>query len=172
MDKEHEFLFELIRIAVGNQKELSAVPSDVEWRQLFSLAQKQTLTGICFSAIELLPAHQRPPKDIIPSWYAVANHIEKRNLVMNQRTQEALDFFRSHGFNAVVLKGQGMARLYPVPARRVSGDIDVWLDGGRERIYEFARKFDKDGRLYGVNYHPIFICLKTLRWKYTSILLT
>jgi hypothetical protein len=33
--------------------------------------------------------------------------------------------------------------------------VDIWLDGGRKRIYEFARSFDKDGMLYGVNYHHI-----------------
>ena len=29
------------------------------------------------------------------------------------------------------------------------------MDGGREKIYEFARNFDKDRKLYGVNYHHI-----------------
>lgn len=31
----------------------------------------------------------------------------------------------------------------------------MWVDGSREKIYEFARQFDKDGKLYGVNYHHI-----------------
>ena len=154
-DNTIKLFFELIKIAVGNQKELSKAPSDDEWSQLLYLAKKQTLIGICFSAIEQLPVHQRPPKDIILTWFALTNRIEKRNHVMNQRTQEAVNFFRNKGFKAVVLKGQGIGQLYLVPERRISGDIDIWLDGGRKRIYEFARQFDKDGKLYGVNYHHV-----------------
>lgn len=54
-----------------------------------------------------------------------------------------------------------MARYYPQPYSRTSGDIDVWVAGGRRKIYDFARRFDKDGKLYGVNYqHFHFYLIK------------
>ena len=146
---------DLVRVALGQQDALSSKPSEAEWRQMFILAKKQTLTGVCFSGLERLPAEQRPPRELLLKWWVLTQHIEEQNRVMNQRTQETVDYFRNHGFNAMILKGQGIGRLYPQPERRMPGDIDVWLDGGREKIYAFAREHDDEGKLHGMNYHHI-----------------
>ena len=65
------------------------------------------------------------------------------------------NYFREKGFPCQILKGASVGRYYLVPNRRSSGDIDVWLNGGRNKIYEFARHYDKDGKIYGANYHHI-----------------
>lgn len=155
MYKALTHFFELIKVSLGVRDALSAAPTAEEWKRIFFLARKQTLVGVCFTGVERLPAEQRPPKELVLQWFAMTQQIERRNLVMDQRTEQATQFFRSHGFKTAVLKGQGIAQLYPRPERRQSGDIDIWLDGGRERIYAFARSQDKDGKLYGVNYHHI-----------------
>lgn len=147
--------FELIRVALGAQEQLTSCPSSSEWTELFVLAQKQTLVGICFSGIEKLPPEQRPPKELLLQWWALTRKIEERNLIMDQRTAFATKYFRSNGFKTAILKGQGIAKLYPKPERRQSGDIDIWLDGGRKRIYNFARRNDPEGKLEGVNYHHV-----------------
>ena len=153
--QELELFFELIRLALGNQERLSRRPSEAEWNELFALSQKQALIGVCFSGLERLPEEQRPTEDQSLEWFYFMQQVERQNRLMDQRTDEATAFFRSHGFKTLILKGQGIAQLYPFPKRRQSGDIDIWLDGGRKRIYDFARKFDKEGKLYGVNYHHI-----------------
>jgi len=164
MKKDVTVLFvELIQVALGKRTSLSVVPMPDDWEQLFDLAQKQTLVGVCFSGIEQLPATQRPQREIIMQWYGLTRQIEERNKVMNERTEEATRFFRSHGFWTWVLKGQGMAQLYPWPERRQSGDIDIWLvprssgngrcDICRHTIYQFV--LEHCGKLEGVNYHHI-----------------
>ena len=40
--------FELIQVALGNRKVLSATPAAQEWKELFALANMQALTGVCF----------------------------------------------------------------------------------------------------------------------------
>ena len=142
---------------------------------LFALARRQTLIGVCFSGIERLPAGQRPPREVLIEWYALTRQIEARNHVMDERTEEATRFFRSHGFMTAILKGQGMAELYPMPERRQSGDVDIWLvpypaalpaerrkgcqlnrhSSSRRAIFHFAREHDPEGKLHGVNYHHI-----------------
>ena len=165
----YKLFVELIQVALGKGTSLSVDPTAEEWRLLFELARKQTLVGVCFAGVERLPAEQRPPREVLMQWYGLTRQIEERNKVMDARTEEATRFFRSHGFRTWVLKGQGMARLYPWPERRQSGDIDIWLvpdedervkikdDRGsaREAIYEFARAHDPEGRLHGVNYHHV-----------------
>ena len=155
MKLTQQLFFELIRVALGTQEQLSVTPTDQEWDKIFKQSRKQTIVGVCFTGLENLPAQQRPYSDLVVSWYAYNGKTEKMSRLLDERTDEVLKFFRSNGFQAVILKGQGIAQLYPNPLRRVSGDIDVWLEGGRKRIYDFARNYDKEGRLYGVNYHHI-----------------
>ena len=53
------FLYsELLQIALEYKTEFSSLPSGEEWRELFDLAEKQTLTGVTFYAIERLPLKQ------------------------------------------------------------------------------------------------------------------
>ena len=39
------------------------------------------------------------------------------------------------------MKGQGNALLHPSPYIRTAGDIDVWLEGERKSIVDYARKY-------------------------------
>ncbi len=147
--------FELIQVSLGVRDSLSESLSEKEWEEVFTYAMEQTILGVCFSGIERLPDEQRPQTDMLLQWIGVTWQIEGVGRMMNDRTKEAVDFFRRQGFKATVLKGQGIAQLYPTPERRQSGDIDIWLDGGRERIYAFAREHDVERKLHGVNYHHI-----------------
>ena len=173
MKHTQQLFFELIRVALGTQEQLSVTPTDQEWDDIFKQSRKQTIVGVCFTGLEKLPAQQRPYSDLVVSWYAYNGKTEKKSRLLDERTDEVLTFFRSNGFQAVILKGQGIAQLYPNPLRRVSGDIDVWLEGGRKRIYDFARNYDKEGKLYGVIITiSTFIYLKMQKWRCISSLPT
>ena len=131
--------FEILRVALGRQLELSVAPTPEQWRDMYRMAIQQTLVGVLFSALERLPKEQRPPKEVLLQWYMLKEHIMERSRLLNQRAVETLAFFRDEGFDCCILKGQGISTLYPDPLLRTSGDIDIWLSGGRERIYNFAR---------------------------------
>ena len=151
---------ELIRVAVGRQDALSRGPSEEEWLRIYDMACEQTVDAVCFSGIERLPRGQRPPQELLLQWYGVTKQTEYNNRVVDERCQQALQFFKKAGFHPTILKGLGMARLYDanlngLGQRRQSGDIDVWLDGGRERVYQFAKQHDPEGKLHGVNYHHV-----------------
>ena len=144
--------FELLQIALGQQTQLSAVPTLAQWHELYRMAQKQTLVGVLWAAIERLPAEQRPPKEVLLQWFMMKERIVKMNRLLNQRAVETAAYFRSEGFSNCILKGQGIATLYPDPLLRTPGDIDIWLGGGREKVYAFAR--DRVG-LQGLTYQHI-----------------
>ena len=147
--------FELLQVALGTRDELSRVPNKSEWMSLYQESEKQSILGIMLDGIERLPDEQRPPKDILLQWIGFVQMIEQNTVKISKASEAAVIFFQEKGFGCNLLKGAAVGRYYPNPNRRQSGDIDVWLDGGRERIYDFARKFDKDGKLYGVNYQHI-----------------
>lgn len=149
------FFLELIQVSVGNRPQLSRTLNDNEWDILYNIARKQALVGVCFGGIDKLPSEQRPYKQLLLNWMGATLQIENRNRIMNLRTNQAVQFFRKNGFKTAILKGQGIARLYPQPDRRQSGDIDLWLGGSCKEIYDFARKNDPEHKLHGQAYHHI-----------------
>ena len=156
---------ELLQIAIGNRDRFSQTPTIGEWRELFTLAQKQTLVGIAFRGIEQLPEEQRPPKALLMQWYMATEHIKRMNADLDSKALVVAEKFRSEGFPGVVLKGQGIAKLYKVSqstdnsqqltansqqptanlsAYRTPGDIDIWLFGERKEILDYVRRHVPD----------------------------
>ena len=119
--------FEFVQIAVGNKDKFLGSPSDEEWKRLFYFAQKQSLVGFLFSGIETLPNEQRPKRELLLRWYAMAEIIKKSNAKLNVRCAELYNILNEGDFKGCVLKGQGVALLYPKPEYRQSGDIDMWV---------------------------------------------
>lgn len=136
-----ELFFNLIRCGMGKCDCLSRAPGAVEWGELFEIAKKQTLVGIAFAGIERLPQEQRPPKDVLLQWYKMCMLIKKCNADLNRKCVAVSQKFRSEGFENCILKGQGLAQLYPDPTLRTPGDIDVWLDGGDKKAIGYVRRF-------------------------------
>ena len=52
----NDIFFELIRVAIGTQESLSRLPSAREWGELYKMAQKQSLVGVCFAGLQRLGA--------------------------------------------------------------------------------------------------------------------
>lgn len=144
--------YKLLRIALGKEAHFSSPLTVEEWVGVFAMAQQQTLLGVLFAGIERLPAEQRPPRQLLLQWYAMAERIKQTNKLLNQRAVETEKYFANEGFACCILKGQGVAAYYPNPLLRTSGDIDIWLSGGRKHIHAFARS--RVG-LQGLTYHHI-----------------
>lgn len=104
--------YELLQIAIGNRDRFSQAPMEGEWRELFALAQKQAMVGIAFRGVEQLPGEQRPPKQLLMQWYVVTERIKKMNADLDRKALAVAEKFRGEGFPGVVLKGQGIAKLY------------------------------------------------------------
>ena len=106
--------FELLQVAIGNRKELSQTPTPEEWRELYTLAQHQTLVGIAFRGIEQLPTEQRPPKQLLLQWMMATERIKALNADLDRKALAVANKFLEEGFPGMVLKGQGVAQLYRV----------------------------------------------------------
>ena len=136
--------FELLQIATGNRKRFASLPTKEEWQELFELSEKQTLTGVAFYAIERLPLEQRPPKTLLMRWYLATERLKALNAEMNAKSVAVAKRFRKDGMRAVILKGQGIATLYPDASYRTPGDIDIWVEGGRECVMPYLRRQKAD----------------------------
>lgn len=152
-DKSQDLVFELLLVCTAARKDLRQTYTDEDWNGAFAIAKCQAIVGVLFSAIEKLET--QPSKILLLQWIGLSQMVEQESVRMAEAGAAVVKYFHENGFACQILKGSAVGRYYPQPNRRTSGDIDIWLDGGRKRIYDFARAFDNDGKLYGVNYHHI-----------------
>lgn len=157
--------FELIQVAIGRRERLSIEPSASEWQYLYQLSLQHALLGVCCQGMRRLPAGQCPPEDIVVDWVWQTQRIRERNELLSQRSAEACLQLEADGFDACLLKGQGIARLYGALADyRQAGDIDIWVRPhdqavrhARRHIIEYVWARHPATRLrYHHIEHPVF----------------
>ena len=150
--KGQDLFFELLLIAAGARKQLSQDYSSQEWEKAFSIAVDQSMAGVLMSALELLQQKgaQLPSKEFLLQWIGIVQMTEQNTKRLSEASKETVNFFRSNGFACNILKGVSVGRYYPEPLRRSSGDVDIWLAGGRKKIYDFAKI---------MNYHALIKAL-------------
>ena len=140
-------LFELLRVAMGVQENISRIPTTKEWDLLFKQAQKQSLAGICFAGIHRIVANTDEgfakigmTKSQFLEWLGVSIMIQNRNRQMNLRCIELQRKLTEDGVQFCILKGQGTGLRYPceLSIYRQSGDIDVWMSGGIDKVMAYV----------------------------------
>lgn len=127
---------ELILISLGKRDGFSRRLTDKDWTSIYMEAQRQSLAGVLLTGVEkVIASGENKPKFLI-QWIAQTLTLENRNRQLDARCKDITDIFNGIGLRCCVLKGQGVAMLYPNPLRRQSGDIDLWVEGNRGDIYK------------------------------------
>lgn len=133
--------FELIAIAQGRLQEFSSPLSEENWKEVTLTAFKQSLGGVMAEAFfDRLPTEQFPSHQVFMAWMCMQKQVALDNGILNERSAEVYRIFSEAGFKCCILKGQAVARFYPKPEERNSGDIDIWIDGDRDAILAFLRE--------------------------------
>ena len=135
--KTVRLLSALLRLGLGAESSSVDFPQQLdsdEWTRLYSLAKQQSVLGIAFAGIEKLPKESRPPMQLLMRWATEVEAIRGMNTLMNREARRLTQLFETVGRKNAILKGQANARLYPDPGLRQSGDIDIWVEGGRDSI--------------------------------------
>ena len=140
--KTEQYFLELLKVSVGNSRSLSSCPTDIEWQEIYLLSQKQAMQGMIFDALDIIPNQQKPPKQLLFRWLYSLLEIEKKNKLLNIRAEQLTEKLAQKRIDSCILKGQPLGLYYPNSLRRVPGDIDIWLDGGRKYIMNFLKDID------------------------------
>lgn len=165
-----QLFFELIQVAIGTRICLSHTPSVDEWGELYAMAKKQSLVGVCFAGVRRLGANADDgisaigmPEMLYLTWMGMAAKIQQKNEIVNKQCVEVQQMIEKEGFRTFIMKGQGNAALYKVSKGststgsaqaqefqevsghsdlsllRQSGDIDIYLEGGFEKVNAFVQ---------------------------------
>ena len=137
---QHQIFFDFLRFSIGSESEIPDSLIEADWKELYRIAQKQCLVGILFDGIQRLPSSNVGiSRDLLLQWMAQSKMLEKTNVRLNDAAFRVSEWFRKKGFRTCILKGQGNALMYPNPYSRTPGDIDIWVEGGDNRVISFVR---------------------------------
>ncbi len=140
MLKQQKIFFDFLRFCIGSVKKIPGSLKEVDWKELYAIAQKQCLVGFLFDGIKKLPAeYVGMKKELLLQWMAESQMLEKANVRLNDAAIQVSKWFRKKGLKTCILKGQGNALMYPNPYSRTPGDIDIWVEGGDKRVISFVR---------------------------------
>lgn len=140
MLKQQKIFFDFLRFCIGSAKEIPGSLKEVDWKELYAIAQKQALLGVLFYGIRRLPKKLAPEQKLLMQWMVMAEQIRKQNIRLFLDSVKVCKNFENKGFANCILKGQGNALLYPDPYMRTPGDIDIYLAGGRKRVMQYINK--------------------------------
>lgn len=140
MLKQQKIFFDFLRFCIGSAKEIPGSLKEVDWKELYAIAQKQALLGVLFHGVQRLPKELAPEQKLLMQWMVMAEQIRKQNIKLFQDSVKVCQNFENKGFANCILKGQGNALLYPDPYMRTPGDIDIYLAGGRKRVMQYINK--------------------------------
>lgn len=120
-------LFALLRYALWGE-ELGQDIDAGEVVAAMELAKQQTVVGLLYDGVQRFPSGKVPlPRKDLLKWFALADKIRKRNVLVNQELTRLVSCLESHGIDYIVVKGQTVGASYPKPWLRQPGDIDFLI---------------------------------------------
>lgn len=112
----------------------------MDWSELKVFAAKQAIVGVVFEGVKL--CRQQYPEYVerqeVMRWLYATEKKRRHFEVVNRRVADLSEMFAQSGLRSCILKGQGLALMYPNPESRAAGDIDIWVEGDRKTITDFV----------------------------------
>ena len=129
---------DFIRYAVAMEEQLPDSCKEIDWNGFYKFCSQQGVLGVAFQGLER--SNLKIPQNLLFEWIGTVEHIKKTNLLTNQCMLKVSQYFEKKNLRTCILKGQANALMYPNPALRSPGDIDIWVEGQREDIIKIVLK--------------------------------
>ena len=140
----YDKFFQLLRLTIGSSTDIPLIQKE-EWKSIYEIAQKQSLMGVIFDGIQKMSDATKATGDsmemdinLLMNWMGICRQIEKRNHQLDEAVGKVTAWFEKKGFRSCILKGQGNALMYPCPAHRTPGDIDIWVSDKPSEVILFV----------------------------------
>ncbi|HBJ76822.1 MAG TPA: hypothetical protein DDY68_03090 [Porphyromonadaceae bacterium] len=147
--KMNSYFQQLLLLSLDKSNTSPSPQSEIPWEELFEMAKKQGVLGICFAGVKKLKSKQLPPKELYCSWLATVATIQERNTLFNKKCVELQEIIQKKGFSSCILKGQSLSPYYgELSSLRQSGDIDLWINASQEEITGLAKKLNHNSKPY------------------------
>lgn len=145
----------LVRLGIGHP--VYKLPGYFDWHAIQALAMKHGLDAVVLDGVEKLPESQRPTKELVLQWIGeVIQNYEQRYDLYCKAIAELAEFYNTHHYRMMIIKGYACSLDWPKPEHRPCGDIDIWLFGQQKHAdlcIEDVKQIKVD---YGQPHHTVF----------------
>ena len=125
MSTAEQQYFELLRAALWGTS--VSFDGEIDWEGVMQIAKFQSNSVLLADLASRLPDENKPSVDMQEKMKSLMRNNLFRQMHLGQILKPALKLLREHGIEPVLLKGFGLAVLYPNPTLRQIGDIDLFV---------------------------------------------
>ena len=117
--------FTLLRAALWGTS--VSMDGEIDWEAVMQMAQFHGNNVLIADVASRMPDDSKPSPEILDKMQSFMRSNLFHQMQLRQVLVPAVKLLREHGIEPVVLKGFGLALLYPNPALRQIGDIDLFV---------------------------------------------
>lgn len=117
--------FALLRSALWGKP--VAIEGPVDWNEVMRLAKHHATQALLGDVATQMTTDNRPSDVMVGKMQTVMRNNLFGQMKLKQILVSAVQLLREHGIEPVILKGFGLALLYPNPSLRQFGDIDLFV---------------------------------------------
>lgn len=137
-------LLQLVRCSLlGKKVDASMFDSFTgeDWLRLMRYSKQQGVSAIAFHAFDNHDACSiKPGVFELGKWYGLAGYVEKGYQQKHEIATNMARFYTHYGIDMLLMKGLSMAHLYPIPACREFGDLDIYTFENHNKVNELMSK--------------------------------
>ena len=135
LNNPQQAFFALVQAGLWEKDVRLAPLENVDFREVYNLAEKQSVVGLVAAGIEHI-IDVKVPQEMVLTFVGSTLQLEQRNIAMNGFVAKLIDQLRHQDVYALLVKGQGIGQCYERPLWRASGDVDLLLSDSN---YEKAK---------------------------------
>jgi hypothetical protein len=152
---KYDAFLALVRLGIGHP--IYGMPEVNNWREIEALANQHGLSAVVLDGVEKLPESKRPPKELTLQWIGeVLQNYEQRYERYCKAIAEMAEFYNTHHYRMMILKGYACSLNWPNPKHRPCGDIDIWLFG-QQKLADISLQESKEIKVdYTQPHHTVF----------------
>ena len=145
-----EAFIELLKVAIGNRKNLARSFSADEWNTIYIICELHNVLGFAFSGIQKLPKEQMPPSELFAKWQKDAQKEKEIRERVTDICRKACEKHEKNGFDSCVLMPSPAQISRPPQSPCVGGEFR----GGDPKDVDILcwSKDKKDGKRTIVEY--------------------
>lgn len=100
-------------------------PANIDWNQLYVLADCHSVAGTVYYGLMKLPEEQRPEADILAMFHKAQQIVLGRETAQHFELQNIMVHLDENNIDYLPLKGWNLKHLYPRPDMRSMCDVDI-----------------------------------------------
>ena len=124
--------FALLRSALWDTP--VTIEGPIDWNEVMRIAMHHANEALLCGVASQMTTDNRPSEAMLAKMQTVMRNNLLNQLRLKQILASAVTLLRQHGIEPVLLKGFGLAMLYPNPNLRQFGDIDLFV--GLDNFHE------------------------------------